>query len=65
VLNGANEVAVEAFLQRRIGLLDIPAVIRRALDDHHPTNDLDLEDLLDVDRQARRVAEAVISGPTR
>lgn len=34
VLNAANEVAVELFLRERIGFLDIPALIERAMDDY-------------------------------
>ena len=34
VLNAANEVAVAAFLDRRIGFMEIPALIERALDRH-------------------------------
>lgn len=34
VLNAANEVAVERFLQERIGFLDIPKLIERAMLDH-------------------------------
>ena len=34
VLNAANEIAVAAFLDRRIGFMEIPALIERALDRH-------------------------------
>lgn len=34
VLNAANEAAVDLFLHGRIGFMDIPALIERALDDH-------------------------------
>ena len=34
ILNAANEVAVEAFLQRRIGFLDIAGTVARVLDEH-------------------------------
>ena len=32
VLNAANEIAVQAFLDRRIGFLDIPRVVAQALE---------------------------------
>ncbi len=56
VLNGANEVAVAALLERRIGYLDIPAVIEQTLatSDGGPVHDL--EHALAVDREARAVA---------
>jgi 1-deoxy-D-xylulose-5-phosphate reductoisomerase len=61
VLNGANEVAVEAFLRGRIGFLAIPEVIHHALDHHQAGGELELENLLEVDRQARRAAEAAVT----
>ncbi len=55
VLNAANEVAVEHFLQGRIAFLDIPALNRRALDEIDPGLGLDpgLEDLLELDARTR------------
>ena len=60
VLNAANEVAVSAFLQRRIGFLSIPTVIEAALaaQNGHAGS---LEALLAADAQARRHAESVVS----
>jgi 1-deoxy-D-xylulose-5-phosphate reductoisomerase len=59
VLNAANEIAVEAFVNRRISFPDISAVVRRAMERHrtvpHPT----LEQILEADAWAR--AEAVRS----
>jgi 1-deoxy-D-xylulose-5-phosphate reductoisomerase len=56
ILNAANEVAVQAFLDRRIGFLDIARVVERALQalDGIPAGALD--DILSVDAEARRVA---------
>lgn len=57
VLNAANEVAVEAFLQERIGYLDIAAVNTAVLA-ADPDGDVDsLESILDLDSAARRLAE--------
>jgi len=55
--NAANEVAVAAFLEGRIGFLDIAATVEDALDvvDGSPARDLD--DLVEADRAARRAAE--------
>ena len=36
VLNAANEVAVEAFLEGTLGFLGIPRVIRSVMDRHRP-----------------------------
>jgi 1-deoxy-D-xylulose-5-phosphate reductoisomerase len=59
ILNAANEVAVEAFLQRRIGYTDIAAVVERTLD-RLPSESVEgweVGQLLDLDRRARRTAE--------
>ncbi|MCU0833319.1 MAG: 1-deoxy-D-xylulose-5-phosphate reductoisomerase [Chromatiaceae bacterium] len=58
-LNAANEVAVAAFLDRRIGFNDIAAVVARTLDavPAEPVRGLEVEDLLEVDARARRLAE--------
>ncbi len=62
ILNAANEVAVEAFLRGRIGFLDIAAVndnVQSALGAPSAT---DLVGILAIDAEARRHAEATISG---
>jgi len=56
VLNAANEVAVEAFLQRRIRFDQIHAVNLRTLERVQPAAPATLEDLLALDAQARRAA---------
>jgi 1-deoxy-D-xylulose-5-phosphate reductoisomerase len=59
VLNAANEVAVAAFLDGEIPFLGIPDVVDRTLSAvEAPTAD-DVDDLLSVDAEARRVAEAL------
>ena len=59
VLNAANEVAVECFLQRRIRFDQIHAVNLQTLTQLLPPTLRGLEDLLQLDQQARRVAEGV------
>ncbi len=58
VLNGANEVAVQAFLDRRIRFVDIAAVVAEAVDAEvaggRPLESL--EQALDADRRGRRLA---------
>ena len=65
VLNAANEVAVAAFLDGRTGFLDIPEVVRTALDRHasHPAGSLD--DLLEADRLGREAATAALAHGAR
>jgi 1-deoxy-D-xylulose-5-phosphate reductoisomerase len=57
VLNAANEIAVCAFLDDRIGFNDIPAVIRRTVESHTVNPAPVLDDLLEADRCAREKAE--------
>jgi 1-deoxy-D-xylulose-5-phosphate reductoisomerase len=61
VLNAANEVAVSAFLDRRIGLTAIPDLISRAMDAYEsngPRLIRGLTDVREVDQWARHFAEA-------
>ena len=57
VLNAANEVAVQWFLDRRIRFDEIPTVIRRALDAHPSREVTSVEEVLGVDRQVRASLE--------
>jgi len=55
-LNAANEVAVAAFLEKRIFFGDIPAVVARVMDGHRPCPADSAETIIDIDKQARREA---------
>jgi 1-deoxy-D-xylulose-5-phosphate reductoisomerase len=59
-LNGANEVAVAAFLDGRIRWVDIPAVISAALDECHAPVPSTVADVLDADRSGRDLALAEV-----
>lgn len=60
VLNAANEVAVQAFLDRRIGFLDIERVIEETLTESDHEVPIGLDDVFRIDGQARlRAAESV------
>src|ERR1035437_4069490 len=56
VLNAANEVAVEAFLNRRVSFTDISAVVRRTMEQHQPVPHASLEQILAADAWARAEA---------
>ncbi|MFN3957932.1 MAG: 1-deoxy-D-xylulose-5-phosphate reductoisomerase [Tepidimonas ignava] len=56
VLNAANEVAVDAFLQGRLRFDHIHRVNRATLEAYTPTPPASLDDLLALDREARAVA---------
>jgi 1-deoxy-D-xylulose-5-phosphate reductoisomerase len=60
VLNAANEVAVAAFLERRIRFDQIHAVNMGTLTAVLPSKPHSLHDLLELDAQARRAAEQAI-----
>jgi 1-deoxy-D-xylulose-5-phosphate reductoisomerase len=68
ILNAANEVAVSAFLDRRIGFTDIAPAIAHALDTLAPQRDSTLEAILAADAAARTQVEQFIArqgGPRR
>lgn len=60
VLNAANEEAVSAFLQGRIGFLGIPATVAAVLDAMPPQPADSLDTLLDADMRARAIASRVL-----
>jgi 1-deoxy-D-xylulose-5-phosphate reductoisomerase len=64
ILNAANEVAVASFLERRIGFLDIAALVGDVLACFDPPAPKSIDEVLEIDREARRVA-AEATGKTR
>jgi 1-deoxy-D-xylulose-5-phosphate reductoisomerase len=62
VLNAANEVAVDAFLSRRIGFLDIAGTVERTCERLPATSCDSLDAVLAADGAARRVAGDLIAG---
>ncbi len=56
ILNAANEVAVAAFLEERLGFLDIVAVVEATLETVPPTAPASLDEVLALDRTARERA---------
>ena len=60
VLNGANEVAVAAFLEDKITFGQIPKLVRHALDSVPFLPKPDLEQILDSDRKAREAVTGKI-----
>lgn len=64
VYNAANEEAVDAFHDGRIGFLDIVDTVRDVLEAHEAPERLTLESLAEAERWARERAERVIAGRT-
>jgi len=60
ILNAANEIAVAAFLAKRIAFLDIVAIAADTLAAYAPAPPGSIEDVLEVDRAARETAEAIM-----
>lgn len=60
VLNAANEIAVQAFLDRKIGFLDIATLVEETLGKVEHRALSSLEDVAEMDRQARDYAAAVV-----
>ena len=62
VLNAANEVAVAAFLQRRIRFTAIPELIERALGAIVPRALASIDECVTIDLEARRRVQALVDG---
>jgi len=62
--NAANEVAVAAFLDRRIGWLAIADVIQETLDGHNEGTPTSVEDVVEADRRARERARLAVERRT-
>ncbi|MGZ8997730.1 MAG: 1-deoxy-D-xylulose-5-phosphate reductoisomerase [Allosphingosinicella sp.] len=59
ILNAANEIGVAAFLESRLGFLDIAALVGAVLASYDPPAPSSLDEVLEIDREARNVAAAM------
>ncbi|MTV47833.1 1-deoxy-D-xylulose-5-phosphate reductoisomerase [Heliobacillus mobilis] len=57
VMNAANEIAVHAFLDRKIGFMDIPKIVEDAMEAHEWMREPDLLTIRRADEWARTFAE--------
>ena len=62
ILNAANEVAVDAFLNENIAFTDISVVISKVLEKLSFREPESIDDVLHIDAEARRVTVSVIDG---
>lgn len=53
VLNSANEVLVDRFLKGQIRYIEISDTLEKILNDHVPTYNLQLDDIIEIDRKIR------------
>ncbi|MEK9149523.1 MAG: 1-deoxy-D-xylulose-5-phosphate reductoisomerase, partial [Candidatus Desantisbacteria bacterium] len=60
VLNGADEVAVEAFLSEKIPFMGIPKLIEEVLSAHSIVDNPNIEDILKADKWARQKAKSLL-----
>jgi 1-deoxy-D-xylulose-5-phosphate reductoisomerase len=58
--NAANEVAVAAFLDGRLPFLGISEVVERTLDEADAPEARDVDELVEIDAEARRLAEQAL-----
>ncbi len=58
VLNGANEAAVDLFLHKKIGFLEIPRLVKQALNEIPYQQHVTLDEVLHFDRRAREMVYA-------
>ena len=60
VLNAANEIAVEKFLSEEIEFLEIPKLIKKALDSHKYVSNPDINQIQELDKWARKFIKEVV-----
>ncbi|HXV82876.1 MAG TPA: 1-deoxy-D-xylulose-5-phosphate reductoisomerase [Candidatus Binatia bacterium] len=60
VLNAANEVAVTAFLERKVGFRNIHRIIEKTMQSHVPKHPKQVDEILEVDRWAREKAASFV-----
>lgn len=56
ILNASNEIAVAAFLERRIAFTDIAEIVESVLHAYYPPAPSAISDVLEIDGEARRLA---------
>ncbi len=61
VLSSADEVVVEAFLNERLGFMDIPAILDQVMNKHVVIDNPTLEDVLEVDRWTKSTTRSIIN----
>ncbi len=60
VLSSADEIVVDAFLEERIGFMDIPAILECVMNKHVVIADPSLEDILEADQWTKSVTRSII-----
>ncbi len=60
VLNAANEVAVDEFLNKKINFVQIPKIIRETIEAHNKVDDPTIEKIIEIDQWARQFVKEVV-----
>ena len=60
VMNAANEIAVAAFLEKRVGFLDIFNLVSTTMSHHTPIDNPDLSGIIEADQWARQKTQSLI-----
>jgi 1-deoxy-D-xylulose-5-phosphate reductoisomerase len=60
ILNAANEIAVASFLESGIGFLDIAAIASETLAVYDPPVPRSIDEVLEIDREARAIAAGML-----
>ena len=61
-LNGANEMAVELFLKKKISFTDIGDIIEESMNKCHVIDNYVLEDVFNADKSARENVLSIYGG---
>ncbi len=62
VMNASNEIAVQYFLENQIKFLDIPRLIKEAMDAHTVIKEPGLDEIMDIDRKVKEETTKKIRG---
>ena len=61
VLNAANEMAVEAFLNEQISFLSIPKIVEKTLNKASISSINSIKDVVEIDTESRKIAKEFIT----
>jgi 1-deoxy-D-xylulose-5-phosphate reductoisomerase len=62
ILNAANEIAVNAFLEGSLKFTDVPLLLQRVMEEHEIKSVHTIEDILRADQWAREKSKAIVEG---
>jgi 1-deoxy-D-xylulose-5-phosphate reductoisomerase len=61
VMNAANEVAVNGFLNKQIRFTDIPIIISETMENHSPLKEYSIDELLAVEKESKKYATNLLN----